>query len=148
MTGIAGLFKRGGAEEAGAKMKGIKEFQLPYLDRAQADELEKKINMIKGLVAVKSTSYKEGMTDFHVMSSFATKEHAITELLKIVQIDVDMTTGVGDGLNDLHIFAAVKNKIAMGNAVPEVKEAADRVIGSVDEDGLAEYLNELSNEAR
>jgi hydroxymethylpyrimidine pyrophosphatase-like HAD family hydrolase len=31
----------------------------------------------------------------------------------------------------------------MGNAAPELKELADRVIGSVKEDGLAIYLEEL-----
>lgn len=32
--------------------------------------------------------------------------------------------------------------IAMGNAVAEVKAAADVVIGTNDEDGIAEYLQE------
>jgi Cof subfamily protein (haloacid dehalogenase superfamily) len=123
--------------------KEIREFQLPFLTRQQADELENKIKLVPGVTGVKTTSFREGLADLHVMSSFATKEHAITELLKITQIDVDKTIGVGDGHNDLHIFAAVKHKIAMGNAVPEMKEAADRVIGRVDEDGLATFLEEL-----
>ena len=32
--------------------------------------------------------------------------------------------------------------IAMGNAIDEVKEAADRVIGDNEEDGIAEFLEE------
>ena len=33
--------------------------------------------------------------------------------------------------------------VAMGNALPEVKAAADVTIGSNDEDGIAEYLDNL-----
>ncbi len=33
--------------------------------------------------------------------------------------------------------------IAMGNAAPEVKAAADLVIGTNEEDGIAEYLKSL-----
>jgi hydroxymethylpyrimidine pyrophosphatase-like HAD family hydrolase len=32
-------------------------------------------------------------------------------------------------------------KIAMGNAMPELKAAADFVVGSVDDDGFAEAMN-------
>lgn len=118
-----------------------------FLERSVADEIEKKINKINGVTAVKTTAHKAGYNDVHIMSSFATKEHAIAELLKITQIDVDRTTGVGDGHNDIHLFNAVRHKVAMGNAVPELKKAADRVIGTVREDGLALYLEERINHA-
>lgn len=121
--------------------------EVTDLSREEADSLEQQLDAINGVKAVKSGSLREGLIDLHIMSSFATKEHAIAELLKITQIDVDRTIGVGDGHNDLHLFNAVKTKIAMGNAVPELKEVADRVIGDVKEDGLADFLMELANEA-
>lgn len=127
-------------------VKNPKVIEPVFLSPERADDLVEVINKIPGVTAVKTTAHKEGCNDVHIMSSFATKEHAVTELLKITQIDVDKTTAVGDGHNDIHLFAAVKNKIAMGNAVPELKQAADRVIGSVQDDGLAEYLSELVHE--
>jgi hydroxymethylpyrimidine pyrophosphatase-like HAD family hydrolase len=48
-----------------------------------------------------------------------------------------------DGLNDFHLFRAGGTKIAMGNADIELKKQADIVIGDVDNDGLAEYLEKL-----
>lgn len=46
----------------------------------------------------------------------------------------------GDNLNDLSMFRESDMRIAVGNAHPEVKAAADYVIGSNDEDGVAEWL--------
>ena len=42
----------------------------------------------------------------------------------------------GDGPNDMEIFDYVGLKIAMGNAVPELKEKADFVTKTVEEDGI------------
>ena len=71
------------------------------------------------------------------------KEHAIAKLLKILSVEKDRSVGVGDGYNDVHLFNAVGYKVAMGNAVPELKARADIIIGSVKEDGLAQYLKTL-----
>lgn len=77
-----------------------------------------------------------------------TKEHAVAELLKMLAIDKENAVGVGDGHNDLHLFNAVGHKVAMGNAVDEMKQSADVVIGSVQDDGLAKYFEELVEEEK
>ena len=46
----------------------------------------------------------------------------------------------GDGENDVDMLRFVQTGIAMGNAEPEVKEAADYVTGSVDADGIESAL--------
>jgi hydroxymethylpyrimidine pyrophosphatase-like HAD family hydrolase len=81
--------------------------------------------------------------DFHITSKYATKEHAVHELAKIINIPASRMAGVGDGPNDIHLFNAVGYKVAMGNAVPELKAAADEVVGSIHEDGLAKYIQRL-----
>lgn len=48
----------------------------------------------------------------------------------------------GDNLNDLPMFEAADVRIAVGNAREEVKAAADIVIGSNDNDGVAEWLKD------
>ncbi len=46
----------------------------------------------------------------------------------------------GDNLNDLPMFAVADAKYAVANAVGAVKEAADGVIDSCDDDGVAKFL--------
>ena len=110
-------------------------------------ELKAQLDRVKDLTATLVVSQRPGLKDLHITNEFATKEHAVAELLKITQVDVDMTIGVGDGHNDLHLFAAVKKKIAMGNAVQELKDAADLVIGNVDDEGLAIFLEQLADDS-
>lgn len=53
------------------------------------------------------------------------------------------TIAVGDGRNDLQMFAWAARAIAMGQAVPEVIAAADVVTAPVADDGLAIVLEGL-----
>lgn len=46
----------------------------------------------------------------------------------------------GDGVNDLSMLSMAGLSVAVGNAVPEVKKAADYVTGSVEEDGVSAAL--------
>ncbi|HEU5036193.1 MAG TPA: HAD family hydrolase [Nocardioides sp.] len=52
----------------------------------------------------------------------------------------DDALAVGDGRNDLEMFAWARRGVAMGQAIEEVLAAADDVTGSVYEDGLAVEL--------
>ena len=49
----------------------------------------------------------------------------------------------GDGLNDLEMMGAAGFGIAMGNAAPELKAAADYVCPRADEDGIWRALIDL-----
>lgn len=108
-----------------------------------AKEVHQKLTQIEGIAAVMVVSQKPGCRDIHVINASATKEHAVAELLKLLQVDKNDSIGVGDGYNDIHLFNAVNYKVAMGNAVPELAAQADITIGSVTQDGLAHYLATL-----
>jgi hydroxymethylpyrimidine pyrophosphatase-like HAD family hydrolase len=53
------------------------------------------------------------------------------------------TLAVGDGRNDLEMFAWAGWAVAMGQAVPEVLAAADEIAPPVDQDGAAVVLESL-----
>ncbi len=55
-------------------------------------------------------------------------------------IPVNDITSFGDDLADIGMLKMTGTGIAMGNALDEVKEIADIVIGSNDNDGIAEYI--------
>lgn len=108
-----------------------------------AKEIYQKLVDIKGVAAVMVVAQKPGCRDIHVINSQATKEYSIAELLKLLGVDRENTIGIGDGYNDIHLFNAVKYRVAMGNAVPELKKSADTIIKPANEDGMADYLRSL-----
>ena len=50
---------------------------------------------------------------------------------------------IGDDFNDLHMIQNAGLGVAMGNARPEIKAIAHRVIGTHTDNGLAAFLDEL-----
>ena len=73
----------------------------------------------------------------------ATKEQAIRKLCSICGIGTNEITAFGDDYADIGMLKLCGTGSAMGNAVSEVKKQADLVIGSNDDDGIAEYLSFL-----
>lgn len=70
----------------------------------------------------------------------ATKERAITEVCAACKIKEEEIMAFGDDYVDIGMLRLCGKGVAMGNALREVKENADCVIGGNDEDGIAEYL--------
>lgn len=73
-----------------------------------------------------------------IFSHKASKANALRFLRE--EYGFDHITAFGDNLNDLPMFEQADVKIAVGNARDEVKAAADHVIGTNDNDGVAEWL--------
>lgn len=72
----------------------------------------------------------------------ATKETAILEVCKACNISTEDIIAFGDDYVDIGMLKLCGKGVAMGNAIDEVKTVADVVIGTNDEDGIAEYLEE------
>ena len=72
----------------------------------------------------------------------ATKENAILKACEICGIALEDVTAFGDDAPDIGMLKLCGTGVAMGNAIDSVKEAADIVIGSNDEDGIAKYLEQ------
>ncbi len=70
----------------------------------------------------------------------ATKEKAIMKVCSVCGIRAEEIVAFGDDYADIGMLELCGKGVAMGNAVDEVKEKADCVIGSNDEDGIAAYL--------
>lgn len=88
-------------------------------------------------------SWINGQTGILVSHKNATKQHGILEVAKALNISTDEIIGVGDGYNDFPLLMACGLKVAMGNAVPELKEIADYIAPSVDEDGVADVIEKF-----
>ena len=81
------------------------------------------------------------MVDF--THAAATKATAVARYAELNGIEPTQIIAAGDSFNDLPLLEACGLRIAMGNAVPELKTVADYVAPTVDEDGLATAINEF-----
>jgi len=70
----------------------------------------------------------------------ATKQHALSHVLKLLKIKKSQAIGVGDSYNDYPLLMASGLKVAMGNAINELKEIADYIAPSVEDDGLVRVI--------
>jgi len=89
------------------------------------------------------TDLKNGMESIEIINVKATKQFGIFEVAKLLHIDTHEIIGVGDGYNDFALLMACGVKIAMGNAVDELKAIADFIAPSVDDDGLATVIEKF-----
>lgn len=65
-----------------------------------------------------------------------TKKHAIDVLLQHLNRSAEDTIAFGDAKIDISMFELCNYSVAMGNAGPETKEAADYVTTDVNDDGI------------
>lgn len=68
------------------------------------------------------------------------KAAGIREVCSLLGITMDEVIAVGDSLNDLAVIQQAGLGVAMGNAQDTVKQEADAVTGSNNEDGIAEVI--------
>lgn len=78
-----------------------------------------------------------------IYTPFANKMTALDRLVKRLGIGPENCFAFGDGKNDLEMIRWAGVGIAMGNACPELKAAADAVCGASWENGIAGMLKEM-----
>ena len=80
-------------------------------------------------------------TNIEVFHKSAGKGTALLKLAERLGVPQERTVAVGDGKNDMDMIRKAGISLAMGNAVPELKEAADRTICYCEEHS-AKYILE------
>lgn len=75
-----------------------------------------------------------------VASVKVSKGNAVKAVCEYFEIKPEEIVTIGDGENNLSMFELTPNSVAMGNSLPEIKEKANYVTASNDEDGVAKVL--------
>lgn len=88
---------------------------------------------------VYSADIYSGNQWLEILPKAATKANAAVQLKKL--LECDKLVVFGDGVNDIPLFEASDKCCAVSNAAPELKEIADTIIGSNNEDSVAEYIS-------
>lgn len=102
------------------------------------DEDKEKWLMENILVNHESNRWTPLFADVNVKGN--TKQSGIDQILKHYNIDLSETMAFGDGGNDIPMLKHVAMGIAMGNASDSVKQAADYITDTVDNDGIRKAL--------
>lgn len=113
------------------------------LSEKEADEIISKIVHIPTISAHKIFSWEKGKMCVNISHAYSTKQHAILEVAQILNIEPHEIIGVGDGYNDFPLLMACGLKVAMGNAAQELKDIADYIAPSVEDDGVADVIQKF-----
>lgn len=108
-----------------------------------AEKLISELTKIPNLAVHKMPAWQKGKIAVSVSHATATKLHGVGEIARRLKIRPEEMIGVGDGYNDFPMLMACGLKVAMGNAVPELKAIADFIAPSVDDDGVATVIKKF-----
>lgn len=106
------------------------------------ENLELVHSVVDGIPDLNSVMYKDNYSAdiwyLEIFSKNASKYHAVSYLRE--QLGAEYITCFGDNRNDLSLFQASDYRLAVANAVEELKAKADAVIDSNINDGVALWL--------
>jgi HAD superfamily hydrolase (TIGR01484 family) len=118
-------------------------FSLKSYEESFADTVIDALSDIPTIKVNKTHFGKKNQVGFLISHAEATKLHGIFEVAKIWNITTEEIIGVGDSGNDFQLLMASGLKVAMGNALPELKDIADYIAPSVTEDGVADVIEKF-----
>lgn len=101
-------------------------------DRKLRRELWEKIAQYKELAVTSSLDY-----NVEINAAAATKGNALLQLAKHLGLKPEQTMAMGDGSNDLSMIKAAGVGVAMANGMDILKQKADYITRSNEEDGVA-----------
>lgn len=112
------------------------------LDEDTADALATEFRRNKNMYVIKAVLPYNGLWAVDFTLAGVDKASGIARVGQTLGVNPTNIVAVGDSYNDLPMLEACGFSVAMGNAPPEVKDAAEFVAPSVAEDGLAVAINE------
>ncbi len=118
----------GASLDLAAKIVGVSpDFEL--LDQCERD--------VRAALADQASVARSQPYYLDITHPLANKGIALSELARLLAVPREEIAVIGDGGNDIAMFERSGLSIAMGNASPEVQQAADFVTDSNREDGFA-----------
>lgn len=96
---------------------------------------------VRSALAGAATVARSQLYYLDVTHPLANKGTALAEMATLMRVPLDEIAAIGDGSNDVAMFARSGMSVAMGNASPEVQADADFVTGSNNDDGFAAAID-------
>lgn len=126
-----------------SKYDDFKDFPVPAMKFCVAtSDSEKATAIIKDFPNCSAVAFSD-IPWYKFSPKSATKENAILFLQDYLKIPTTQMVSFGDDYADIGMLKTTGVGVAMGNAIPAVKEIATAHTCSCDEDGVAVYLEKL-----
>lgn len=119
--------------------RSMDKVQALFADMKERAAAWKELSEFKELELVGSLSY-----NIEINAAGVNKGTALVALGEMLGIPRESIMACGDGDNDVHLLQEVGFGVAMANAQPQVKEAADHITASNDEDGVARAIEKFA----
>jgi Cof subfamily protein (haloacid dehalogenase superfamily) len=113
---------------------------IPDMSLSTSEKVIKELSQFTDIVVHKLVGWEPNTIWLQIAHAEASKQYGIFEVAKILGIETHEIIGVGDGYNDFPLLMACGLRVAMGNAVAELKEIADYIAPSVAEDGVVDVI--------
>lgn len=104
--------------------------------------LDDAITKIPNELKEKFAMVKSAPFFYEILNKNATKGEAVKELAELLKIEPHEVMAIGDNENDLSMIEFAGTGVAMGNAVQSVKEIANKITKTNDEDGVSYAIEE------
>lgn len=121
-------------------MEELKKLDATKILLTEFEEVQSLINKFGDQVNILTT---DGGHLIQIMPKGASKALAITKICEMEGIGLENILVLGDDFNDLGLFQICGYSVAMGNAIQELKDIANEVTESNDNDGVAIILERI-----
>lgn len=101
------------------------------------------LNEIRKIIPENLYATSSSDVNLEITQDNITKANAINFFSKYYNIDKENIYAIGDNLNDLEMIEEVGCGIAVENAIEEVKDKADLIVSSYDNDGFYEAAQKI-----
>lgn len=133
-------------ESDSKEIDGILGRVLQFYCMRPTEEVERVYSEIKDMPTIRAFYYHdifgEEIALMEVFAKDVSKANAVRILAE--KVGADRIVAYGDNINDLPILSIADEAVAVENALNEVKEAADRVIGPNGDDSVAHDIASLA----
>ncbi len=113
----------------------IEEFQFFYFSEKYREKIREIIKPYSEVCSAHSKGYAE------IYNKSGSKGTALLALAEHLGITADEIACIGDEENDISMFDIAGTRFAMGNAIEQIKNRADTVLPTNDEDGVAKAVD-------
>lgn len=125
-----------------AKFDDLRNFEMPAMKFCVQLTDSEKARLIADEVENCSTIKFSDIPWYKFSPKSASKENGIKFISEYLKIQTEEMISFGDDFSDIEMLRTTGVGVAMGNAIPEVKEAADDMTLTCDQDGVAYYIEE------